>query len=199
MILLSAGGSAEEIADLYLALVRAMYAARNDYNTEDQGRGQLRAIHSRLVKYSKPLSDQMNALVHMADWDLLFAGGRKENEAAFQAYERLYERFRQEGADQALIDEVFSPSAPVVLPAFSPNRLVSGEMPDSSGHIDVAFDITKYGDGKSIEILDTTTNTTDTARQHLVDLIQRSRFRPRMANGRFEYPSRVVVRYYVND
>jgi len=66
-------------------------------------------------------------------------------------------------------------------------------------YIDVAFEITKYGEGKSIEILDTSTNTTKDARLQIRDLINWSRFRPRMANGAFEDPSRVVVRYYVND
>jgi len=199
MILSSKGGSAEEIPEIYLSAVRAMYAARNDFSTEGQGRGTLRDIHSRLVKYSWPLQDQMNALVHVADWDLLFAGGRQKNEAAFQAYEAMYERFQQEGLEQSFIDEVFSPSVPVVLPAFSPNRLVSSEAPDSSGYIDVAFEITKYGEGKAIEILDTSTHTTDAARLGVKDIIKRSRFRPRMADGAFEDPSRVVVRYYVND
>ena len=199
MAMFSEGRSPEEVPDLYLAVVRAMYATRNDYTTEYQGRGTLRSIHSRLVKYSKPLRDQMNALVDIADWDLLFAGGRKETEAAFQAYEALYMRLQQEGLEQSFIDEIFSPSAPVVLPAFSPNRLISSKTPNSSGYIDVAFEITKYGEGKAIEILDTTTITATEARIRLRDLIQRSRFRPRMANGAFEDPSRVVVRYYVND
>jgi hypothetical protein len=199
MILPSRGASAEEIPEIYLSAVRAMYAARNDFGTEDLGKGTLRDIHSRLVKYSKPLPDQMNALVNIADWDLLFAGGRQKNEAAFQAYEALYERFQQESLGQSFIDEVFSPSVPVVLPAFAPSRLVSSETPDSSGHIDVAFEITKFGQGRSIEILDTTANVTDDARIRLRDILKRSRFRPRMANGAFEDPSRVVVRYYVNE
>ena len=207
MIRVSEGASAEEIPELDLSTVRAMYAARNDFtsargggfSTEGQGRATLRDIHSKLVKYSKPLADQMHALVDMADWDLRFAGGRHEKEAAFQAYEALYERLQQEGLEQSFIDEIFSPRVPVMLPAFSPNRLVSSETPKSSGYIDIAFEITKYGEGKSVEILDATTNATDDARMRLRDLIKRSRFRPRMADGAFEDPSRVVVRYYVND
>ena len=159
----------------------------------------LRAVYERHVKYAAPLPVQMNALLQMADWDLLFASGRKKNAAAFQAYEALYDRLEREGLEQSLIDEMFSPDVPVVLPAFSPSRLVSNEIPDSSGYIDVAFEITKYGEGKSIEILDTSANTTEDARLRLRDLIKWSRFRPRVANGAFEDPSRVVVRYYLND
>jgi hypothetical protein len=199
MIRLSEGRSSDELPELDMAVLRASYAARNDYNTEGYGRGLLRLVHERHVKYSAPLPVQMNALLQMADWDLLYAGGRKKNEAAFQAYEALYERLEQEGLEQPLIDEMFSPRGPVVLPAFTPNPLASIETPGSQGFIDVAFEITKYGEGKSIEILDTTTNTTEAARVRLRDIIKWSRFRPRVANGEFEDPSRVVVRYYVND
>jgi len=199
MIRFSEGPSSDDLPEIYTAVLRASYAARNDYGTEYQGRGMLRAIYERHVKYAAPLPVQMDALLQRVDWDLLYAGGRKKNEAAFQAYEALYERFQQEDLEQSLLDEMFSPSAPVVLPAFMPNPLASNETPGSSGYIDVAFEITKYGEGKSIEILDTSTNTTEAARLRLRDLIKWNRFRPRMANGAFEDPARVVVRYYVND
>jgi hypothetical protein len=199
MIRSSEGPSSDDLPEIYMAVLRASYAARNDYGTEYQGRGMLRAIYERHVKYAAPLPVQMDALLQRVDWDLLYAGGRKKNEAAFQAYEALYERFQQEDLEQSLLDEMFSPSAPVVLPAFMPNPLASNETPGSSGYIDVAFEITKYGEGKSIEILDTSTNTTEAARVRLRDLIKWNRFRPRMANGAFEDPARVVVRYYVNE
>src|SRR6185436_5969421 len=148
MIRFSEGPSSDELPELYMAVLRASYAARNDL-TAYQGNGLLRRVYAHQVRYSAPLPVQMNALLQMADWDLLFAGGRKEIEAAFRAYEALYMRLRQEGLEQSFIDEIFSPSEPVVLPAFSPNRLISSETPRSSGYIDVAFEITKYGDSKS--------------------------------------------------
>jgi tetratricopeptide (TPR) repeat protein len=199
MIQRSEGAAADDVPELYRSWVRAMYAARNDYGTEHEGAGTLRVIHSKLVEYSKPLPAQMSALVDIADWGLLFAGGRKENEAALQAYERLYDQFRQEGIEQPFIDGIFSPSLPVVLPAFSPNPLVATQTPGSRGFVDVAFEITKYGQGESIEFLDTSTNATEDTRTRVGDLIKRIRFRPRVAGGVFENPSRVVVRYYVND
>lgn len=191
--------SADALAELDLALLRLLYANRNDYGTEDTGRGALRVAHSRTVKYSKPLPVQANALVQLADWDLLYAAGRKENAAAFQANETLYAHLEQQGLEQRFIDELFSPSVPVVLPAFSPNPLASSDTPDSSGYIDVAFEITKYGKSEAIEILATTTSTSNAAGARLVELIENRRFRPRIAAGAFEDPSRVVVRYFVSD
>ena len=200
MVLLSEGQSAAELPDLYLALLRAIYAAFPDgVNTQHEGGGILRHLHSRAVKNSEPLPVQMDALVQVVDWPFLFAGGREKNEAAFEAYETLYGQLKRQALGQPAIDEIFSPSMPVVLPAFLPNPLASIETAGSSGYIDVAFDITKYGKGKAIEVLDTTTNTTDVARMRLIDLIKNSRFRPRVVDGAFEDPSRVVVRYYVND
>ena len=190
---------ADVLAELDLVLLRLLYANRNDYGTEDAGRGALRVAHSRTVKDSKPLPVQANALVQLADWNLLYAAGRKENAAAFQAYETLYAQFEQQGLEQPLIDELFSPNVPVVLPAFSPNPLASSETPDSSGYIDVAFEITKYGKSEAIEILAATTNASSAARVRLIELIEHKRFRPRVADGAFEDPSRVVVRYHVND
>ncbi len=201
MVLFSEGQVAAELPELYLAWVRAVYVAFPDdpHNTQHEGGGILRNLHSLAVDNAKPVTVQMNALVQVVDWDLLFAGGREKNTAAFEAYETVYDHIKRVGLDQPSIDAIFSPSVPVVLPAFLPNPLVSIETSGSSGYIDVVFDITKYGEGKGVEILDTTTNTTDVARMRLIDLIKNSRFRPRMANGAFEDPSRVVVRYYVND
>jgi hypothetical protein len=200
MIVGSEGWFAPELPELHLALVRAGYAAfPDDSLTTAQGAEILRFLRTLSVHKKEPLPVQVSARVRIADWDLLFAGGRKENEAAFKAYETLYDYLEEQGLDRPTIDDIFAPSVPVVLPAFLPNPLVSMETPGASGYIDVAFDITKYGEGKAIEILDTTTNHTEAARLRLFDLIRRSRFRPRMADGAFEDPSRVVARYYVNE
>jgi hypothetical protein len=195
----SEGADAAAIAEIYLALVRILYAFPNSYTTEHLGREILGDLYSRALSSSEPLPAQMNALIRVADWNLLFAAGREKKEAALDAYETLYDQLEQRGFDEPSIDALFSPSVPVVLPAFSPSLLVSSETRGSSGYIDVAFEITKYGQGKSIEILDTSTNTAEAARVRVRDIIKRSRFRPRMANGAFEDPARVVVRHYVKD
>jgi hypothetical protein len=199
MVLQSEGRDADELPELYLALVRALYASPNETITGYEGLAILRELHSLAVRTAEPLAVQMNALVDIADWLLRFAAGRKETEEAFEFYEVLYKRFGQVGMEPAWIDDVFSPSLPVVLPAFVPNPLASIETSSSAGFIDVAFEITKYGEGKSIEMLDTSTNTTDTARMRLRDRIRWSQFRPRVVDGAFEDVSRVVVRYYVNE
>lgn len=191
--------SVEALAQLNRALLRLLYANRNDYGTEDAGRSGLRLAYSMAVKESQPLRVQMNALIELADWDLLYAAGPKEKAAAFHAYQTLYEQLERQGLEQSFIDELFAPRVPVVLPAFAPNPLASIETSDSSGYIDVAFEITKHGKSKAIEILASSTHASNDAWARLVRLIENRRFRPRVAAGAFEDPSRVVVRYYAND
>ena len=102
--------------------------------------------------------------------------------------------FEQHGGMQHLIDEVFSPATPVVLPTFVPSSLAADPSPSSTGHIDVAFEITQYGKARRIEILDTTRNASRAARHRLVRLIGESRFRPRIVDGQFARAAPVVLR-----
>ena len=115
---------------------------------------------------------------------------------ALEKYERAYELLEAAGAS---IDELFSPEIPVVLPAFEPNPLVSSAARTSKGYIDVAFEVSRYGEGRDVQILDATTNATKDDKARLVRLIQSSRFRPRITDGEFGQASPVRVRYYLTE
>jgi hypothetical protein len=99
---------------------------------------------------------------------------------------------------QESIDRLFSPDIPVVLPAFLPNPLITSDVA-STGHIDVAFEVDKYGRSHRFQILDTTDNSTVAAEKRLEQLIKRSRFRPKLINGQFADTAPIVVRYYLNE
>jgi hypothetical protein len=145
----------------------------------------------RLLAYeiaaSAPMHVQAEALVQVADYTRDRAG-----------YELARNMLEEAGA-QTSIDELFAPKTPVVLPAFLPNPLASNETPESTGYIDVAFEITRAGESRRIRILDTTTNATDAAKKRLVQAIRESRFRPRLAEGEFADASPVTLRYYVTE
>jgi hypothetical protein len=134
---------------------------------------------------------QAGALVQMADWELLYS----QNARAVDVYERAVAMLQSAGAGPA-IEELFVPELPVVLPAFQPNPLARDETKEAIGHIDVEFDVTKYGRGRDVEILDAANATRD-AQDRLVRLIATSRFRPRPVAGTFDRASRVAVRYYL--
>jgi hypothetical protein len=136
---------------------------------------------------SAPLQDQVEAFVRLADWE--------RGEQALEKYERAVKILQEAGAP-TLIDELFSPTTPVVLPTFEPNPLASDGTRASTAYIDVAFEISG-GEARRVRILDATTNATDADKKRLVELIERSRFRPRLTDGRFTRASPVVLRYYL--
>jgi hypothetical protein len=102
------------------------------------------------------------------------------------------------GVEKASIVQLFEPPTPVVLPAFEPNPLAADETRQASGYIDVAFEITRFGKSRAVEIRGDD-NATQAARRDLVGLITQSRFRPRPTGGQFGGTSSVVVRYYLYD
>jgi len=163
-------------------------------DTYHRGKQSLQRLYAYDVAGSRPLLSQVNALVQMADWELLHSN----NGTAVDGYELLISALQVAGIDPSRIDELFLPEVPIVLPAFEPNPFVRDETRQTVGHIDVAFYITKYGRGRGIEILDSG-NAARQARDRLVSLIMTSRFRPRPTNGEFRGVTRVVARYYVYD
>lgn len=178
--------------------VDARAGAAADYRT---GRQSYRRLISYGAATSAPWLARVKTFVKMTDWDLLFSqrAGTASLDDVVHAYERAHRSLEHKTVAKASIDEIFSPKMPVVLPAFLPNPLLSKRTPDSSGHIDVAFYITKYGRSEHIEILDTTTNATRAKRKELVHLIGRCLFRPRISDGGVDDSSRVVLRYYLNN
>ncbi|MBN1238280.1 MAG: hypothetical protein JXB36_07245 [Gammaproteobacteria bacterium] len=160
----------------------------------------LRPITDYETATSMPLLTRAETLVQLADLNVLRAHRARsfrEYDAVPLQYEQAYEQLRGEGVAQASIDEIFSPEIPVVLPAVYPNPLVS-EKTASAGFIDVAFDITRYGESENEEILDTK-NATGADRRSLLRLIRRGVFRPRVVGGRIAESSRVIVRYHLDD
>jgi hypothetical protein len=155
------------------------------------GRQSLQRLLTYELAASAPLQDQVEAFVRLADWE--------RGEQALEKYERAVKILQEAGA-QTLIDELFSPTTPVVLPTFEPNPLASasdGTRP-STAYIDVAFEISG-GEARRVRVLDATTNATDADKKRLVELIERSRFRPRLTDGQFTRASPVVLRYYLTE
>jgi hypothetical protein len=184
-------GSTASTADEARQLEMRPYRLSDTYN---RGRQSLNRLYAYDAAASRPLLSQAIAIVQMADWELLHSN----NGDAVNGYRLVLAALQRAGAAEASIDELFSPTVPAMLPAFQPNPLARDETRDATGHIDVAFEITKYGRGRALEILDAKNATRD-AKGRLISLISLSRFRPRPTNGEFVGDSRVVVRYYLYD
>ncbi len=193
--------SSEELRDLELDLLRGTDLARTMYDqshyytaTYYGGRQSLRRLYGYGAVRNAPTVQQVGALVQMADWELLYS--RHGN--AVDVYELAIATLRSTDGAATAMEDLFTPELPVVLPAFQPNPLARDESRDATGHVDVAFDITKYGRGRAVEIIDAA-NVNRDAQHRLVSLIMNSRFRPRPSDGGFDRASRVAMRYYVYD
>jgi hypothetical protein len=181
--------SSSELRELELEMVRSSYH-HGAYLT---GRESLTRLIDYGVANGEPLLKRVAAVMQVADWDLLF----EERQGALQTYDRAYRSLQQQGVAQATIDELFSPEMPVVLPTFIPSPFAS-DGSEATGHVNVAFDISRFGATHRIEVLETH-NASAAATERLVELIARNRFRPRMTAGEFGRTARVVARYFVSE
>ncbi|HEX6998611.1 MAG TPA: hypothetical protein VF322_10730 [Gammaproteobacteria bacterium] len=180
--------ASKELTDLEMLLVRISYVL-SDY---DAGMSSLRRLLAYDIAGSAPAERRARSLVRVADWELLF----HRNSAALLIYEQAYRQLVESGVPSTSIGELFAPATPVVLPDFAPNPLASRKTAGSTGHIDVAFEISRFGEARRIEILDAA-NATSADERELVRLIGAHRFRPRIADGELGHTVPVVVRYYL--
>jgi hypothetical protein len=149
----------------------------------------------RLYEYGAASSSpprQAEAMVQLADWDLLHS----RNGQALDSYVKTLAALQADGVSQASIDELFAPAVPVVLPAFEPNPLIQTEVRAATGHIDVAFEITKYGRARAIEIRDAA-DASGAAQHRLIAVLKGNRFRPRATAGEFAEATPVLLRYHL--
>ena len=157
-----------------------------------RGRQSLRRLYAYNAASEGSSLQQADAVVQMADWDLLYS----HNSQAIESYELAHAILERDGAAVSSVEKLFGPPTPVVLPAFQPNPLARDETRAEKGYIDVEFEITKYGRGRAVEILDNA-NATHAAKQDLMALIRSSRYRPRLTEGAFAEATPVRMRYYL--
>jgi hypothetical protein len=157
-----------------------------------RGRQSLQRLYAYGTASSSPPRAQADAVVQLADWDLLHS----HNGQAVGAYAAAYAMLEEAGDAEASIAQLFAPSLPVVLPAFQPNPLAPNEARPATGHIDVAFEITQYGRARGVEIRDAA-NAGGEALDRLISLVKSNRFRPRATAGQFADATPVVLRYYL--
>jgi hypothetical protein len=153
------------------------------------------------VRSAAPAAVRANALAELADWHLFstLPGRRRFDESgqrALELYERLYRELQQDDDLRASSADIFSPRIPITLPTFVPNPFVSAAAAESSRYIDVAFAITKYGRGESIEIL-ATNDATRADEKDVIKLIVGTTFRPRVVDGELAAADPVVLRYHL--
>ena len=159
------------------------------------GKLALQRVFAYEAASSAPLASRVDALVQIADWDLLWSQYRP----ALETYERAYRLIEGGDSDTALrlLDRIYPPTTPVALPTFARSPLVSEATGQATGHIEVDFEVTKYGESRRIEVHDVSENVTESDIDELVRVIGQTRFRPRIDRDRITHSSSVRVRYYL--
>ena len=157
------------------------------------GRLALQRLFDYETATSAPSRGQIDALIAIADWDLLYS----RNGLAFEGYGLAYRLLEEMGETRASMDRIFTPEVPVMLPTFPPNPLVLDATRKPRGHIDFTFEITKYGQARRLEIVDATANATDADRDGATWPMMRTRFRPKVVGGQPVLARPVVARFYL--
>jgi hypothetical protein len=157
-----------------------------------RGRQSLRRLYAYGAASSESSVEQAEAVAQMADWDLLYS----HNSRAVESYDVARAMLDEAGAPAASIEQMFAPATPIVLPAFQPNPLERDETRAATGYIDVAFEITKYGRSRAIEILDAA-NASHAQQRDLIGVIRTNRYRPQLTDGVFADVTPIRLRYYL--
>ena len=187
--------SSAELRDLEMRIVGSSYAV----GAYSVGRQHLERLLAYEVANDQPSSAGLNALVQLADWDIVTNAKTDSRDlwsSALETYEQVYAKLRRDGADSRSIDALFSPEVPIVVPAFQPNPFMACQTSITSSHIDIAFEITKYGRSRRVEVLNTTTAVPRDVAKSLVAQISNSLFRPRIIDGRIASAAPVTLRCY---
>jgi hypothetical protein len=118
---------------------------------------------------------------------------------ALDRYREAYEMMRAAGESESDIRNVFDPETPVLLPSFLPNPLAGGLPGPQPAHIDVAFELGKYGTSRRIDVVDVSDQVTAAERRQLRRIIAGNRFRPRLRDGQADSGSTINLRYFLPD
>jgi hypothetical protein len=164
-----------------------------------------RESYRRLMYYDEASAEtwlnRAATIVRAADSELVCSQNQRPavERAALELYREAYELLERTAVARASIDELFAPEVPIRLTESLParaNPIPSAAPSDSFGHIDIAFEITKYGRAQGLEFIDSTPNCTDEEKQNLFRWLRDGLYRPRAANGAITDGSRVVWRSF---
>ena len=167
-----------------------------------------RESYRRLMFYDEANAEtwlnRAATIVRAADSELVCSQNQRPalKRAALERYREAYELLERNAVARASIDGLFAPEAPIRLTGSLPARaypMPSAAPSDAFGHIDIAFEITKYGRAQGIDIVDATPNCTDDEKHNVFLFVRDGLYRPRAANGAIADGSRVVWRYYWRD
>jgi hypothetical protein len=202
-VIRSDGFANPELPGLEQQLVRTYYL---EYSTGDASREreeQLyrlgRQSYRRMVVYRTvgPAAavEFARALIELADWDLLFS----HNGKALDGYAEAYDVLATAGLPNESIAALFAPEAPVLLPVFLPNPLATAASQNAAEHVDVAFELGRFGTTHKVEIVAASDSAASAAERDALRFLAGNRFRPHIIAGESGRSAPYNLRYYVSD
>jgi tetratricopeptide (TPR) repeat protein len=156
------------------------------------GVGLFRAKLANSVNFERTAVDVAKAHIELGDWYLIFSA----NGSALDEYRAAREILEQERASPEVVDELFSPAIPPVLPVLPAEIDESDPTRAHRGYVDAAVELNRYGAARSIEILDTSPGTSRAIERRLRGYVNRHRFRPRFVDGDLARSDRFRARFY---
>lgn len=186
-----------ELGEVLTEVVRVSYR----YGNPGLGRTALNHLVTHESESSASALRQAAALVHLADWELLYSPvwGTRYRDSALATYEEAYASLIEHGVPQAEIDRLFSPDTPVVLPHFAPSPLAADGVHESVPYVDVSFVVTRIGRSSNVRVLEASENLSRADQRTLVRTIRHGRFRPRMIGGELADSEPLVARLYLTE
>lgn len=129
-------------------------------------------------------------LVEIGDWHLLFGRNRQ----ALEQYRSARASLIDQGKAIDVVDGIFSPNVPAILPLFESR--MSSPVRSPHGYIDVTVDLSRYGRATEVEVIGGSADVSTLVEQRLRRHILSTQFRPRFVDGKLARSDRVRLRCY---
>jgi len=150
----------------------------------------------RAIAYSleSPSPDYLSIaeqMMDLGDWYLMF----ERRTAALEIYADAFEVLVAINASEEDFATVMSPGMPVDIPDSSRKaRLLANN--EFEGYIDIEFQLGKFGDARSAEIIGASNEDASPVSKALLRKIRQEKFRPAFINGTATSHENVKLRYY---
>jgi len=165
---------------------------RADASAFRPGESVFRAHITNSRSHRRTAVDVADALLKLGDWQLMFS----RNATALNTYQTAHDLLIREGVAMTTIDELLTPTVPVMLPSLDPLADAAAVPSSYRGFVDLSFVVTRYGRVKGDRVIGASSGTPSKvvklAKQHA----SQARVRPRFAAGTPTRGDRVAVRYY---
>lgn len=132
------------------------------------------------------------ALIHLGDWYLLF----NRRMTAGETYEIAYAKLKESGMQPEDIDSLFS--TPRSLPALRP-PIEHREEEDNSPYVIARFDVSKNGQARNIEIIESNLPENKLLIRQAKRTIAATRFRPKIEDGQPVATAGVNIKYVIHE